>query len=118
MARPVTRNTPVYWNGKKIGLAQKGEYSQNGAVGQEDTDDGTILTFGRIKTTCRVDILSPPGGPGIVVAVQEQGKLSLTVEGKLHTIEATCTEKSASWEAANGKTMSTWSFVGGAPEIT
>lgn len=118
MARPVTRNTPIYWNNKKIGLAQKGEYSQNGAVGQEDTDDGTVLTFGRIKTTVRVDILCPPGGPGVVVNVQEQGKLSLTSEGKLHTIDAVLTEKSQSWEAGNGKTAATWSFVGGAPEIT
>jgi len=118
MAREVTRNSPVYWNSKKLGKAQKGSYEQNGAVGQEDTDDGIVYTFGRVKTTLRVDILSPVGGPGINVQVQEQGKISVLVEGKLHVIDMVCTSKSQDSEAGSGKTMVTWNFVGGAPQIT
>ena len=118
MAREVTRNSPVYWNNKKIGLAQKSQYEQNGAVGQEDTDDGIVYTFGRIKTTLRVDIISPVGGTRVRPRVQEQGKIQVLVEGELHVIDMACTSKSQDSDAGSGKTMATWNFVGGEAQIT
>lgn len=118
MASQVTRNSPVYWNNKKLGLAQKSKYDQDGAVTQEDTADGIVLAFGTIKTALQVDILSPPGGPGIAVEVQGQGSLQILCEGKLHTIDACMTRKSQDTDAAKGATMATWNFVGGAARKT
>jgi hypothetical protein len=114
MASKVTRNSPVYWNGKKLGLAQKSSYKQDGQVTQEDTADGIVLAFGTIRTALQVDILSPPSGPEAVVEVQEQGSLQVLCEGKLHTIDACCTNKGQDSDAGKGATMATWNFVGGA----
>jgi hypothetical protein len=118
MASQITRNSPVYWNNKKIGRAQKSKYDQNGAVTQEDTADAIVLAIGQIKTSLQLDILSPVGGPGVTVRVQEQGKLAVLCEGQLHTIDAVCTSKSQDSEAGSGKTMATWSFVGGEAQIS
>lgn len=117
MATQVTRNSPVYWNGRKLGLAQKSKYDQDGAVTQEDVADGILLAQGHIKTALQVDILSPPGGPGITVKVQEQGSLQILCEGKLHTIDACLSRKSQDSDAGKGATMATWNFVGGEPRI-
>lgn len=114
----VTRNSPVYVNDKKIGLAQKSKYDQNANVNQEQASDEIVLAIGRVTTALQVDVLSPVGGPGIVVEVQEQVKLQILCEGKLHTIQAVMTNKSQDSEAGNGKTMASWSFVGGPPVIT
>lgn len=114
----ITRNSPVLWNGKKIGKAQKNTYDQNGNVGQELTDDGIVYTFGPVLTTLKIDIMSPVAGPGITVEVQEQGTLQVLCEGKLHTIPAAMTSKSQDSEAASGKNTATWNFVGGKPVIT
>lgn len=115
MASKVTRNSPVYWNNKKLGLAQDSEYDQDGAVTQEDVADGIVLVFGRIKTRLKVTLLSPPGGPEAACEVQEQGQLQILCEGKLHTIDACCTGKSQKSDAAKGANMVTWNFVGGEP---
>ncbi len=114
----VTRNQPDYWNDRKLGFAQKSTYDQNGAVTQEDTSDAIVLAIGRIKTALKVDIVTPQGGSGITVRVQEQGKLQVLCEGELHTIQAVMTSKSQDSEAGSGKTMASWSFVGGEPIIT
>jgi hypothetical protein len=114
MASQVTRNSPVYWNNKKLGLAQKSSYKQDGQVTQEDTADGIVLAFGTVRTALQVDILSPPGGPGIAVEVQEQGQLQILCEGKLHTIDACMTNKGQDSDAGKGATTATWNFVGGA----
>lgn len=113
----VTRNSPVLWNGRKLGKVQKSTYEQNGNVGQELTDDGIVLTLGPILTTLKIDILSPVGGPGVEVAVQEQGTLQVLCEGKLHTLKAILNSKSQDSDAGNGKTMATWNFLGGEPKI-
>lgn len=114
----VTRNSPVLWNGRKIGKAQKNTYEQNGNVGQELTDDGIVLTLGPILTNLKIDILSPVGGPGVKIELQEQGKLQVICEGELHTIDAVLANKSQDSEAQNGKTMATWTFLGGKPTKT
>src|SRR5688572_15673803 len=99
MASRVTRNQPVYWNGKKLGLAQKSKYDQNANVTQEQCSDEIVLAIGRVTTALQVDILSPVGGPGITVEVQEQGKLAVLCEGKLHTIDAVMMSKSQDSDA-------------------
>jgi hypothetical protein len=118
MAAPVTRVSPVYWNDKKIGYLQKVKYDQNANVTQEQTLDAIVLAIGRGTTAFALDILSPIGGIGITVNPQEQGKLKILSEGKLHVVEVVMTSKSHDSEAANGRTMASWSFVGGEPQIT
>jgi hypothetical protein len=118
MPSQITRNSPVYWNGKKMGLAQKSKYDQNGAVTQEDVADGIVLAIGTPKTSLQVDILVPVGGPDVLVEMQDQGSLAVLCEGKLHTIDAVCTSKSQDSEAGSGKTMATWSFVGPKAQIS
>lgn len=118
MANRITRNSPVYWNNEKIGLCQKSKYDQNGTVAQEHTADEIVLAIGRPTTALQIDILSPVGGPGIRVRTQEQGKLAVLCEGELHTIDAVLVTKSQDSEAANGRTMASWNFVGGEPVIT
>ncbi len=118
MANRVTRFSPVYWNSQKIGLCQKAKYDQNGTVAQEQTADEIVLAIGRPTTSLNIDILSPVGGPGIRIRVQEQGKLGVLCEGELHTIDAVLVTKSQDTEAGNGRTTATWNFVGGEPAIT
>lgn len=118
MPAPITRNTPVYWNNRKLGYAQKSKYDQNANVTQEHAADSIVLAIGRPTTALQVDLLSPIGGIGIIVRVQEQGKLQVLCEGELHTIDAVLMSKSQDSEAGNGRTTATWSFVGGEPIIT
>src|SRR5215207_5578045 len=94
MAREVTRNSPVYWNNRKIGNAQQSSYEENGNVSQGLVADGIVLAFGPVLTTLKIDLMSPVGGPKVRVRPQEQGKLQILVEGQLHNIEAVCASKS------------------------
>lgn len=115
----ISRNEPVLWNGAKLGMAQTSKYNHDGAVSQEDTDDGIVLAFGTEKTTLQVELMSPVGGFKVKIRPQEQGRLQVLCEGELHTIDdAVMTSKGRDSGAADGKTKATWNFVGGKPKIT
>lgn len=115
----IMRGSPVYWNGKKIAEIQKSSYQLKGNVTQEIGAEGFYgNSLGPVLSTLKLDCSIPVEGMTTRLLPQQNGKLGVIADGKMHVIEATVNDVSYESDFTSGKNSGSFDFTGGAPAIS
>ena len=123
MARGIIRAAPLYMNGKKIAEVSDGTYDISSNDESHITTDGYAgHSDGAATTKINANTIVPVKGMQTAVDDALVNKryvsMSILMNGKIHQIDMRLVNGNYKWDFKSGSCAGSFSFEGGAPEIT